>query len=189
MKNVYVTLQGTGDVYWMESFVQDSAIIDNIDDYDLDDQIGLEEEGVLDGDLYELPFINGDLKVLLSTSSEPVWSEDDENAVDITNECECISRPNYLKEDCGLTVPLWVTITREETEVVETFCIELKDDEEFDPKKLQILRSTGEIDGVYNSIIVTDVLYDGNKIHYEDPEGYNNVEWFPTIVEEWLNDK
>ena len=40
----------------MEGFTQTDEVLDDVYDYDLDDQSELEEDGVLDGSLWEIPF-------------------------------------------------------------------------------------------------------------------------------------
>lgn len=186
MKRVFVTLQGKGDVYWMEGFTQTDEVLDDVYDYDLDDQSELEEDGVLDGSLWEIPFIISDVKLLLSTKETPVWDIEDEGAVDITKEKgKYVKTSDYLKTDCELPLPFWCTPTKYNTGIVETFCIELEDDEEFDPKKLQLIKYENEVDFIPYAIIVTDIMYNGKKIHLEFSEGYKSTEWRPFIVDEW----
>ena len=76
MKEVYVTLRGRGDVYWMENFANTPDDWNNID---LDDFWTLEDKGWLDGDLHEIAFIL-DLEGVYVGEEE--WSEDE----DITKE-------------------------------------------------------------------------------------------------------
>ena len=51
--------------------------------------------------------------------------------------------------------------------------IELEDDEEFDPKKLQLVKSDYEVSFLPYGIIVDYIMYDGKKIPWDDPCGYD----------------
>lgn len=191
MKNVYVTLTGPGEVWWFENVVQDSAVIDSLDEIDIEDQIQLEEDGVLDGDLWELPFVRFcNLKVLLSKGDEPVWDIDSEEAEDITEKIGCKTSFDFFRKDCGLTMPLWCNNVVPECDVAECFRIELQDDEEFDPSKLVVkFLAMNELVDMADNVILNHIFYDGKKIEWEDPQGYRSDNWEPFIEEYWFEDE
>ena len=72
MKQVWITLRGRGDVYWMENFTDTP---DDWDDIDLRDFNSLEDEGWLDGNLNEIGFML-DLEGVYVGNEE--WSEDED---------------------------------------------------------------------------------------------------------------
>lgn len=168
MKTVFVTVKGQGPVYWMESLnegVEPSEV-------DLDMSMSdLEDEGLLDGDLFELPFILEDVEVFYTEGSEPVW--DIEDGIDITK-----TKGKYLlindlfSERCKLKSPFWVEQTNY-CVINEAFMIELEDDEEFDPKKLQLIKSDYEVQFLPFGISVYAVVYNGKLIYMEPTDGYN----------------
>ena len=170
MKNIYVTLLGEGRVYQFENLTDkdsyNSVPIDCMGLYEL------EEEGWLDGNLYELPFISTNLRVLLSTGNEVVWDVDDDGTVDITKQKgKYIKSTTYFKE-LGFESPFYVN-DGGDTEICEVFRIELEDNEEFDPKKLQLVKSDYELNFLPYGIVVDYIMYDGKKIPWDDPCGYD----------------
>lgn len=177
MKEVYVTIRGRGDVYWMENF---SDTPDDWDDIDLRDFNSLEDEGWLDGDLYEIAFIL-DLEGVYVGNEE--YSED----VDITKEKgKYIKRTDILKNDCKLTPPFYVRCINGETEIVNTICIELEDDEEFDPKQLQLVKSDYEVEFLPYGIVSDCILYKGKKIVVDNESEYRDKGWNrPFVCEEF----
>lgn len=192
MKNVYVTLTGEGCVWSFESVVRDPEILDNLDEIDLDKSVEtLEDDGVLNCDLWELPFVSFyGINVLLSKGNEPVWDESDDDAVVITKEVMMEFDDHYLRNECKLTMPLWCNNSLSEGEISECFCIELEDDEEFDPKKLTVVAVNGqELEQLDEYAVTTHIIYDGKKIPWEDPQGYNHDNWEPDIETEWAGEK
>ena len=168
MKEVYVTLRGRGDVYWMENFANTPDDWNNID---LDDFWTLEDKGWLDGDLHEIAFIL-DLEGVYVGEEE--WSEDE----DITKEKgKYIKRIDILKKDCNLTPPFYVRCINGETEIGYTFCIELEDDEVFDPKQLQLVKSDYEVEFLPYGIVSNHIVYKGKEIVMYDEDGYRDKGW------------
>lgn len=172
MKTVIITVKGMGPLYWMENLNDP----ENYENVPLDETFwDLEEEGYLDGDLYELPLILEDVQVLQSSNPEkPVWDLDDEGAIDITKKKgKYILTNNYFSGICGLNAPFYYT-QRNYCEIYETFCIELEDDEEFDPKKFQLVKSDYELDFLPFAIISTMAMYDGKTIFADPSDGYRD---------------
>lgn len=168
MKEVYVTLRGRGEVYWMENFANTPDDWNNID---LDDFWTLEDKGWLDGDLHEIAFIL-DLEGVYVGEEE--WSEDE----DITKEKgKYIKRIDILKKDCNLTPPFYVRCINGETEIDNTFCIELEDDEVFDPKQLQLVKSDYEVEFLPYGIVSNHIVYKGKEIVMYDEDGYRDKGW------------
>lgn len=155
MKNIYITISGEGNIYSLENLNdKDNYNMVPIDIHYTD----LEEDGWLDGDLFECPFILTDLKVSLST--------DDGEEIDITKQKgKYINNKTYFK-DLGFEPPFFV-ISVEGTELYETYTIELSDDEEFDPMKLQLVKSDYELDFLPYGIVLGYIMYDGKKIYGE----------------------
>lgn len=177
MKQVWITLRGRGDVYWMENFIDTP---DDWDDIDLRDFNSLEDEGWLDGDLHEIAFIL-DLECVYVGNEE--YSED----VDITKEKgKYIKRTDILKNDCKLTPPFYVRCINGETEIGNTFCIELEDDEVFDPKQLQLVKSDYEVEFLPYGIVSDCILYKGKKIVVDNESEYRDKGWNrPFVCEEF----
>lgn len=172
MKTVIITVKGKGPIYWMENLMEP----ENYENVPLDEEFwDLEDEGYLDGDLYELPLILEDVQVLQSSNPEkPVWDLDDEGAIDITKKKgKYVLTKNYFSGVCGLNAPFYYT-QRNFCEIYETFSIELQDDEEFDPKKFQLIKSDYELDFLPYAIISTTAMYDGKVILADPGDGYND---------------
>lgn len=172
MKTVIITVKGKGPIYWMENLNDP----ENYENVPLDEELwDLEDDGYLDGDLYELPLILEDILVLQSSNPEkPVWDLDDEGAIDITKKKgEYILTNNYFSGVCELKAPFYYT-QRNFCEIYETFSIELQDDEEFDPKKFQLIKSDYELDFLPFAIAARMAMYDGKSIFADPSDGYND---------------
>lgn len=172
MKTVIITVKGKGPIYWMENLMDP----ENYENVPLDEEFWyLEEEGYLDGDLYELPLILEDILVLQSSNPEkPVWDLDDEGAIDITKKKgKYILTNNYFSGVCELKAPFYYT-QRNFCEIYETFSIELQDDEEFDPKKFQLIKSDYELDFLPFAIASRMAMYDGKSIFADPSDGYKD---------------
>lgn len=172
MKTVIITVKGKGPIYWMENLVEP----ENYENVPLNEEFWyLEDEGYLDGDLYELPLILEDILVLQSSNpGKPVWDLDDEGAIDITKKKgKYILTKNYFSGVCELKAPFYYT-QRNFCEICETFSIELQDDEEFDPKKFQLIKSDYELDFLPFAIAARMALYDGKSIFADPSDGYKD---------------
>lgn len=172
MKTVIITVKGKGPIYWMENLNDP----ENYENVPLDEELrDLEDDGYLDGDLYELPLILEDILVLQSSNPEkPVWDLDDEGAIDITKKKgKYILTKNYFSGVCELKAPFYYT-QRNFCEIYETFSIELQDDEEFDPKKFQLIKSDYELDFLPFAIAARMAMYDGKSIFADPSDGYND---------------
>lgn len=171
MKTVFVTLRGKGPVYWMEC-LNDGVEIDEIDLHK--SMFDLEDEGLLDNDLHEVTMILEDVEVLCTENEEPVWHNDDEGAIDITkSKGKYLLVNNFFRGFRKLVAPFYVDQINY-CEQVNTFEVQLEDDEEFDPKKLQLIKSDYELQFIPFGIVSDGVVYD-DKVIWADPnDGYRN---------------
>jgi hypothetical protein len=174
MKNVIVTLKGTGPVFWMEG-INEGVDLDSID---LSNSFReLEEEEILDYNLNEPAIILEDVEVLYTENEDPVESVDDEGAVDVTSKKgKYIFVDNYFSDFLSLKCPIWAQQINM-GEIISTFHIEMEHDEEFDPKKLQLIKSDYEVKflpyGVVSSLIVYDgKCYKSDYGHGHEDKGY-----------------
>ena len=140
----------------------------------------MEDEGWLNGDLYEIAFMKEVEGVYVGNEE---YSED----VDITKEKgKYIKRTDILKNDCKLTPPFYVRCINGDTEIVNTICIELEDDEEFDPKQLQLVKSDYEVEFLPYGIVSDCILYKGKKIVVDNESEYRDKGWNrPFVCEEF----
>lgn len=172
MKTVIITVKGKGPLYWMENLMEP----ENYENVPLDETFwDLESDGWLDCDLYELPLILEDIQVLQSSNAgQPVWDLDDEGAIDITKKKgKYVLTKNYFSGVCGLNAPFYYT-QRNYCEIYKTFSIALQDDEEFDPKKFQLIKSDYELDFLPFAIVSTMAMYDGKSIFADPSDGYRD---------------
>ena len=162
MKKVIIKVAGEGEVYWMENitpeFQNNLEAIDTTSDF-----YSLEEEGVLDGSLYELPFIISDLEI--------TWEDEDGQEYPITKKGKYIKSKEYLSSK--FNTPFLVQETNGGL-IEEVYEIEIPDDEEFDPMKLQLVKSDYEVDFLPYGIVVDHIYYNGERYDWDDPQGYDN---------------
>lgn len=176
MKEVYVTLKGKGEVYWMESFANTP---DDWDDIDLDDFWELEDSW-LDGDLLETAFV-------LTLEGVYVGNKEFSEDEDITKKKgKYINKTDILKNCKRLTVPMYVRCINCNTDIYNTFCIELEDNEEFDPKQLQLVKSDYEVDFIPYGIMSDRVVYKDKTIYCHNDEEYRDkCQNEPFVCKEW----
>lgn len=179
MKRVFIALEGRGPVYWMQSLNEGV----NVEDVDLEmDQCDLEDEGVLDEDLNEVALILEDVKVGYYEGEEPpvkeLWT-------DITKQKgKYVLVSDYFSAFKRKTQPFWVHQVNE-CDIWELFCIELNDDEEFDPKKLQLIKSEYELQILPYAIASDLIMYDGRLYCCSAKDGYLADDWdMPFIYED-----
>ena len=160
MKKIIIKLSGNGEVYWMENI--ESEFQNKLNEIDLtSDSSALEDEGILDGDLYDIPFILSDLEI--------TWKYEGGEEHSITKKGKYIKSKDYLSSK--FNSPFYVQ-TIASGHIEEWFKSEISDDEEFDPKKLQLVKSDYEVDFLPYGIVVDHIYYDGKKYDWYDPQGY-----------------
>lgn len=176
MKQVWITLKGKGDVYYMENFAETP---DNWDDIDLNDFEEL-ENCWLDGNLYENA-------MLLELEGVYVGQDEWEETEDITNKKgKYIKRTDIFKGDQGLIPPFYVRCINGGTDICNSFCIELEDDDEFDPSQLQLVKSDYEVEFLPYGIVSDCIIYNGEKIYSYNETGYRDKGWNdPFVCEEF----
>ena len=156
MKTVFVTVTGKGPVYCFKNIKEGV----NPSDIDLkQDYWDLEE---LEDDSVEIPVILEDLQVLYS-EDDHVYDVDDDGAVDITKKKGKYILVNDYFSDCDLKTPFYVKQIDYRT-IYEEFWINLEDDEEFDPKKLQLIKSDYELEFLPFGILPFYLVYNGELI-------------------------
>lgn len=164
MKEKYIILKGEGPIYWMENLTDR----ENPDRVPIDDQSfgDLEEDGWLDDDLYEVAVIKEGVEV--SVSDDPYTDE----GIDITkSKGKYVMANNYFSHFIGKTTPFFYMEIRY-CDIEEWFRIELNDDEEFDPKKLQLIKSDYELSFLPYAIATTHIMYDGKIYRAMMGDGY-----------------
>lgn len=168
MKQVWITLRGRGDVYWFENFTEEPTDWDMLP---MDDFYEMEDDGWLDGSLNEIGF-------MLDLEGVYVGNEGFEESEDITKKKgKYIKRDDVLKKDYKLNPPFYVRCINSGTEIVNTFCVELEDDEEFDPKKLQLIKSDYEVEFLPYGIVTDTIVYDGKEIIMDNETEYRDKGW------------
>lgn len=171
MKKIIVTVIGEGPVYWMENLTDKKSYEYVPLDMGFNE---LEEDGWLDENLIEIPLILEDVQVLVSSDQEePVWDECDEGAIDITKKKgKYILTKNYFSEVIGVNSPFYYQQIKY-CRIMETFTICLEDNEEFDPKKFQLIKSDYELSFLPYAIVSQLAMYNGKLLSADFGEGYD----------------
>ena len=164
MKQVWITLKGMGVVYWFENFTEEPTDWDMLP---LDDFYEMEDDGWLDGSLNEVAF-------LMELEGIYVGSEGFDCAEVISKKGKYILRDDVFKKDCKLRAPFYVMPYNMGAFIENTFCIELEDDEEFDAKKLQLIKSDYEVEFLPYGIVSDTIIYDGKEIIMDNEPEYRD---------------
>lgn len=146
MKTVTVRLEGNVEVFLLEHA---NGVVDaeRISAYDY--MTDLEEDGMVDGDMIELAFIK-DIDSLTV------------NEIEIEKKGKYIKSKDYFKEHVG-ELP-YVVQHSDSTFADFEYVIELNDDEEFDPMKLQLVKSDYEVSFLPYGIVTDYIMYDNKLI-------------------------
>lgn len=164
MKTVNLKVKGQGVVLQFSYLTEDTEpeMIECYDSWN-----ALQEDGFIDEDWIELPFIH---------KLESITYEVDGKEKEITKKGKYINSKNYINRIVG--VPHVVHLAH----MVTGQCyyefdyeIELEDDEEFDPMKLQLIKSDYEVNYMPYGIVVTEIMYDGKEVDVDEDYLYFNT--------------
>lgn len=168
MYNVYVTIMGKGQVYLMENICpelyEDLTLIrvSLMDSYC--DIKSLEDDLLIDGNLYVVPLITTDLKLS--------WSYDGVDEKEFSKYGGLINIDGYISS--SLKTPFLVQETNYRY-LMQMFVIELPDDEQFNPAKLQLAKLEDDVNFIPYGILIDNVFYDGERIEPLQKFQYENL--------------
>lgn len=152
MKEVIVRLTGHTEVFLIE---KPNGDVDGerIEAYDY--MTDLEEDGLVDEDMREIAF--------LKEIDELSYSFDEVEWIPITKKGKYVKSKNYLAAVCHIEPP-YVVQHSDSCWADFEYRIELEDDEEFDPMKLQLDKCDHEAGWLPYGIITEYVWYDNRMI-------------------------
>lgn len=141
MNIVRITLCGDAEIFNCYEVLDKKAFITSGSSFDLIDA------GLIDDWCHEIALLKS---VEVYVDDEPIKKKG-----------KYIKRKDYLSQ--WLTNPM-VVYEAGYTEIEQTFTITLKDDEEFDTMKLQLMKSDYEVNFSPYGIIFSHIVYDGVEI-------------------------
>ena len=164
MKKVRIKVTGEGECWWLEN-LNEGVDLNMIDTYDT--LFDLEQEGFTDEDLYEYFAFKSDIHV-------SVINETDEEIEDITGK-----KGKYVKSKTIYSKPfrpnaVAVLMGGGFNEI--TFTIELEDNEDFDSKKLQLIKSDYEFEFLPFGVVSEFIMYDGKMIQQDPDQGWERLD-------------
>lgn len=174
MKTIVIKIVGDGEWFFADRFT-DPQNYNNIPSDK--DYWELVEEGLVEGEHYELPIILENLKVLLYEDYESAETDyDNELGLDLTKmKGKYIKTKTYF-EDNGFKSPfMYGRNGFEQFEFI--YEIELEDGEVFDPKKLQLIKTDYELE-FYPYAITTKIKYGERFYTYLNAEIHDNVDYY-----------
>ena len=152
MKTITVRLEGHVEVFLLEK--TDVLDAETIAAYDY--MTELADDGMVDENMIEVAFMK-DIESL-------TYSVDDGEYVDIVKKGKYIVSNDYLKRTYGMEMP-FVVQHSDSCYADFEYVIELNDDEEFDPMKLQLEKSNYEVGWLPYGIITNHIMYDNRMIY------------------------
>lgn len=167
MKTIIVTLTGQCEVFMLAQ-PKTELTPEQVEKYDY--IADMEQDGLVDGWMYELSFMKTIDSLTYQDGDDYDDDEDadyDEDAVfgsPSENEIPIIEKGKYrqLSEYFAEFVKIPFVVQHIDSTYVEyEYLIELDDDEEFDPMKLQLLRSDREVEFLPYGIITSNIMYNG----------------------------
>ena len=160
MKKVVISIDGNMRVFWKHVIVD--ANFGNIDETD---ELALMDECKLDEDLREF---------IVMTELNAITAKVNGQDIDIQNsKGKYVKSKEVLKKELKIEdgEALWIGDLGSPRMEFQ-YEIELEDNDAFDPKKVQLIKSDYELDFLPYGIITRKILYDGKEITTTDEEGY-----------------
>ena len=138
-------------------------------------------------DLDEDGYVESSCELAFIKELGEIWYDDGEEAIEITkNKGKYLKTKEFWKEK--IEGPFAFEIL-DEGEYEYSYVIELEDDEVFDPKKLQLVKSDYEVGFLPYGIIVDYIMYDDKKIEcigeYDYDCGYENGCYWYSDAKQW----
>ena len=164
MKTIKVTLTGHCEVFLLEQPVE-GVTAEEISGYDY--MVDLEDDDKVDGNMIELAFIKEIGRLTWREYNGEDDEEDREFGEPLENEEPIVKKGKYIKNSeyfAEFVQEQFVVQHSDSTYVEFDYLIELDNDEEFDPMKLQLIKSDYEVEFLPYGIITSNIMYDGRAI-------------------------
>lgn len=167
MKTVTIKVTGYGSIYRVLP-IADEVRFDIDNDY-----MEMIDEGILDeNEMREIPVI---------LSGVEVYADDEL----IEKKGKYINRKDYYSD--RISNPSFAYRCNEEIELTNTFDIDLEDGEEFDPMKLQLVKTNYELEFIPYGILTNMIVYNGEEISGNDDPA-EDVTSYPPSPETYMID-
>lgn len=172
MKTVFVQLEGIGPVYWFDHLTDpENCDMVPVDDCDYRT---LAKDGWVRGIPTGIALILRGIKVwvyqIIDKGNGHVESKANKDITRMKGKYALAN--NYFSDILGFKTPFY--FHRSNTcEIIECYRIHLKDDEEFDPKKLQLIKTDRELSYIPSGIITSHIMYDGKMYGTDFLPKYN----------------
>lgn len=167
MKTVTIKLTGHVEVFLL-NHPNGAVNAEKISAYDY--MTDLEEDGLTSQDTTEVAFLK-DIDELEYSFDTFDWDEDDEDNREWTaigNKGKYVNSKDYIATKLHMEIP-YIVQHSDSTWADFEYAIELEDDEEFDPMKLQLVKSDYEASWMPYGIVTNYIMYD-NKLIYNQLE-------------------
>lgn len=164
MKTIKVTLTGHCEVFLLEQPVE-GVTAEDIKQYDY--MVDLEDDEKVDGNMIELAFIKEIGRLTWREYNGEDDEEDREFGEPLENEEPIVKKGKYIKTGeyfAEFVKEPFVVQHSDNTYAEFDYLIELDSNEEFDPMKLQLIKSDYEVEFLPYGIITSNIMYDGRVI-------------------------
>lgn len=167
MKKVTIRMEGSMVAFIGAQLTCDELNRETVQSYSYISE--LDDDGFIDNDTCSW-------LVFLKTLDSLTATDENGEVMDIAKKKgKYVKTTTFIKETLGTNERFVFQPVTENTDRYE-YTIELADDEEFDPKKLQLVKSDYEVDFLPYGILAEYIMYDGKKIctdsYYEYEEEY-----------------
>lgn len=173
MKTIKVTLTGHCEVFRVAEPIVDITS-DAVESYDYMDDMS--NDGMVGEDIIELSFIKNIGRLTWREYNGEQDEEDREFGEPLENEEPIVKKGKYVKtgEHFAEFVKEPFVVQRCDSTYAEfDYLIELDDNEEFDPMKLQLIKSDYEVEFLPYGIITGCIMYDGRAIPTDTETGFD----------------
>lgn len=161
MKKITVMLYGDVEVFLIGR-VKGDVSFESVECYK--SVRDLERDGFIDGDVRELVFMKDIISMSVSI---------DGSIYEIDVMGEYFKSDDYFESKLG-GAP-YIVQNSDSSQYEFEYDIELGDGELFDPKKLQLVKSEGEVEFLLSDIVIDHVMYDGREVDWRNVVGFD--EW------------
>ena len=156
MKTVTIEINAEGIVLQFGELLDKTTEAGVVESYDSWD--ALVEDGIIHEDWIELYF--------MKTIDKITYKVKDGEEIEITKKGKYIKKDDYILSRVEL--PHVVHLAHASRYYTFRYYIELQDDEEFDPMKLQLIKSDYEVNYLPYGIVVYQIVYNGGEVDVDE---------------------
>lgn len=170
MKTIFIKLVGDGVIFRVDNIKDPETNLELLGDTRINYYDAVDEEYVT-GEWQEHTLLLENLRVYQYDDYDEAADWENEDGINITKKKgKYIKTTTFFKESEVISPFVWGCDSFRNFHFV--YEIEIEDDEEFDPSKLQLIKSDYELE-IFPYAIIPEISYNGKKYYYINEEAFD----------------